>query len=116
MSPSDVSSNTQPGERKVKTLAIRLPLELHAQLGVIAQLRGSTVTDEIRAALTAHVASQASSPDLAGSATEMLEEIERDAASRREALSALFGQTEGTPPKARRSRSEPRPSTDEPAA
>ena len=38
-----------------KTLAIRLDLPLHAQLSVIAQLRGNTITDEIRQAIEHHV-------------------------------------------------------------
>ncbi len=89
-------------ERKVKTLAIRLDTELHAQLSVIAQLRDSTVTDEIRQALSAHVASQAENGDLAGSAGSMLEDIEREAAARRDALSALLGSNGAAPTAARR--------------
>ncbi len=91
-----------PEERKVKTLAIRLDPELHAQLSVIAQLRSSTITDEIREALAAHVAALASSNDLAGSAASMLDEIEREADARREALSTLFGSAEAKPKAARR--------------
>jgi len=80
-------------ERKVKTLAIRLDPELHAQLSVIAQLSGSTITDEIRDALSAHVANKAANGDLADAATDLLEEIERDAAARRDALAGLLNQT-----------------------
>ena len=88
MSPKDKATQ----ERKVKTLAIRLYPELHAHLSVIAQLSASTITDEIRDALSAHVATKASGEDLAGAAAELLEEIERDAATRREALAGLLGQ------------------------
>ena len=98
MSPKDKATQ----ERKVKTLAIRLDPELHAQLSVIAQLSGSTITDEIREALAAHVAALASSDDLAGSAASMLDEIEREADARREALSTLFGSAEAKPKAARR--------------
>lgn len=99
-----------PEQRKVKTLAIRLEPELHAQLSVIAQLRGSSLAEEIRTALSAHVASQATSTDLAGSAATLLEDIEREAAERREALTALLG----TPPEtstARRSGKRSAPNT-----
>lgn len=90
-----MSDKDKPTEtRKVKTLAIRLDPELHAQLSVIAQLSDSTITDEIREALHAHVAAKASSKDLAGAATELLEEIERDAAIRRDALAGLLGNTD----------------------
>ena len=39
----------------MKTLAIRLEEDLHAQLSVLAQLRESTITDEIRLALENHL-------------------------------------------------------------
>jgi predicted DNA-binding protein len=75
----------------VKTLAIRLEPELHAQLSLIAQLSGSTITDEIRAAIEAHIKSVKANPDLAGRADSVLEDIEREAAARREAIATLFG-------------------------
>lgn len=75
----------------VKTLAIRLEPDLHAQLSLIAQLRGSTITDEIRQAIEAHIAAIKASPDLASKADSVLEDIEREAASRREAIATMFG-------------------------
>ena len=104
-------------ERKVKTLAIRLDPELHAHLSVIAQLSGSTITDEIRDALSAHVATKASGEDLAGAAAELLEEIERDAADRREALAGLLGQpsAEATKP-ARRTNGRTKTTTEDNSA
>ena len=86
------AKDTPSEERKVKTLAIRLDPELHAQLSVIAQLSGSTITDEIRTAISTHVESKANNADLAGAAAELLEEIERDAAARRDALTGLLNQ------------------------
>ena len=77
----------------VKTLAIRLEPDTHAQLSLIAQLRGSTITDEIRAAVEAHITSAKSAPELAAQADNVLEEIEREASARREAIATLFGQT-----------------------
>lgn len=79
------------GRATVKTLAIRLEPELHAQLSLIAQLRGSTITDEIRAAIEAHIATIKSSPDLADKADGVLEDIEREATARRAAIATLFG-------------------------
>lgn len=75
----------------VKTLAIRLEPELHAQLSLIAQLTGSTITDEIRAALEAHIETVKANPDLSGRADSVLADIEREAAARRDAIAALFG-------------------------
>jgi predicted DNA-binding protein len=75
----------------VKTLAIRLEPDVHAQLSLIAQLRGSTITEEIRTAIEAHISAVKASPELAGRADAVLEDIERDAAARREAIATLFG-------------------------
>ena len=86
-----------PSGKGVKTLAIRLEPDLHAQLSLIAQLRASTITDEIRTAIEAHIAAVKASPDLAGRADSVLEDIEREAAARREAIATLFGTTEQEP-------------------
>ncbi|MGH3525454.1 MAG: hypothetical protein ACRDU4_22155 [Mycobacterium sp.] len=90
-----------PGRPGVKTIAIRLESDLHAQLSLIAQLRGSTITDEIRQAIETHVSSIKASPELAGKAEGLLSEIEREAIARREAIAALFGTTEPTTPPSR---------------
>jgi predicted transcriptional regulator len=77
----------------VKTLAIRLEDDLHAQLSVIAQLSELTVTDAIRQAIEQWIEQQRSTPELTGRAQSMLDEIERDAAQRRLAIATLFGET-----------------------
>lgn len=74
-----------------KTLAIRLDDDLHARLSVIAQLSGSTVTDEIRQAIESHIERKRSAGELSAKAGAVLEEIEREAAARRSAIAALFG-------------------------
>ena len=81
----------------VKTLAIRLEPDNHAQLSLIAQLRGSTITDEIRAAIEAHIIRARTAPDLVSRADSALEEIEREAFARRAALSSLFGDRPDAP-------------------
>jgi predicted DNA-binding protein len=90
-----------------KTLAIRLDLPLHAQLSAIAQLSGHTITDEIRMAIERHVEATRSDPALTAKADAVLDEIERDAATRREAIANLFGDRGTSEPAkpARRSRS-----------
>lgn len=85
------SEDSAPNGGKVKTLAIRLEPDVHAQLSLIAQLRSSTITDEIRQAIDSHIVATKSAPELANQADAVLEEIERDAASRREAIATLFG-------------------------
>ena len=75
----------------VKTLAVRLEPDVHTQLVLIAQLRSSTITDEIRKALAAHIAGIKENTDLASQAESAIAEIDREAAARREAIARLFG-------------------------
>ena len=91
------TTDSGPSRSSVKTLAIRLEPEQHATLSLIAQLRGSTITDEIRAALEAHIASVKATPELAAKAGGVLEDIERDALARRTAIATLFGSPEPEP-------------------
>ena len=88
MSITDTGSNAKAS---VKTLAIRLEPDLHAQLSLIAQLRDSTLTDEIRTAIEAHIALAKTAPELAAQADSVLETIEREAGTRRAAIATLFG-------------------------
>lgn len=81
-------------ERSTKTLAIRLDEELHAQLAVLAQLGGVTITDAIRQAIETYVQTQRSQGDLAQRASGVLDEIEREATARKSAIQALFGDEE----------------------
>ena len=90
----DTGSTTKAG---IKTLAIRLDLDLHAQLSLIAQLRGATITDEIRKALEAHITAAKTAPELAAQAGTVLDDIERDALARRNAIATLFGETTPAP-------------------
>lgn len=86
------ASETPPeGKPGVKTLAVRLDPALHVQLTLIAQLRGTTITDEIRSALTTHVAAAQESADLAAQADSVLAELERKTAEHRQAIAALVG-------------------------
>ena len=93
MSTMEPGTNQKAG---VKTLAIRLEPDRHAQLSLIAQLRGSTITDEIRQAIEAHIAAGMADPGLAAQAEGVLEDIEREAEARRAAIAALFGGTPAT--------------------
>jgi hypothetical protein len=75
----------------VKTLAIRLEEEQHAQLGMIAKLEELTVTDAIRQAIDQWIESKRSNPELQARAEAVLADIEQEAATRRGAISALLG-------------------------
>ena len=81
----------KPAGPGVKTLGIKLPDELHAQLVVIAGLDSMSLTDAIREAIDDYIERKRAEGDLAARAAQALEDIEREAAGRRRALEALFG-------------------------
>ncbi|MFJ2316794.1 hypothetical protein ACIOTN_08815 [Glutamicibacter sp. NPDC087661] len=85
----------------VKTLAIRLENDVHMQLTLIAQLKGSTITEEIRQAIAAHVVQAKASSDLVSQAESAMAEIEREAAARRDVLAQLFGASDKPRPQGR---------------
>ncbi len=74
----------------MKTLAIRLEEDQHAQLTMLAQLSETTVTDAIRQAIDQWIEQTGSNPKLQERAQAVLEEIEHDAATRRNALASLI--------------------------
>ncbi len=117
---SVLDNNGPTGRPGVKTLAIRLEPDLHAQLSLIAQLRGATITDEIKAALEAHITAAKSMPELTGRAEAVLADIERDATAKRAAIATLFGTTEHDPaataPQATAAAAAPSPGDPEPSA
>lgn len=103
------------GRTSVKTLAIRLEPDLHARLSIIAQLRGNTITDEIREAIDRHIEQVRSNPDLTAKADAVLDDIEREASTRRGAIAALFGSdsdSETTSPRGKRTTKRDAPSTE----
>ncbi|MGH2554567.1 MAG: hypothetical protein ACRDHO_02470 [Actinomycetota bacterium] len=84
----------------MKTMAIRVEEELHAQFVILAQLDGVPLTEELRLALEGHVARRRSEKGFAEKAQSVLEDIDRDARARRDAIQALFaekGTTEAVP-------------------
>lgn len=75
----------------MKTIAVRLDDELHARIGMLSKISGSTVTDTIRTAIENHLEVLASDPTITTKAKELTAEIDREAEAQREALKALFG-------------------------
>jgi len=74
----------------MKTLAIRLEEDRHAELSVLAQLAGRTITDEIREALVTYIESKKADPQLMSRAQGVLDDIERKAQERAAVISTLF--------------------------
>lgn len=84
---------SQPNGRGYKTLAVRLPDELHAQLVLIAGLGGLSLNDAIRQAVEELVDRKRGDGDLAAQAAKALEEMDQETATKRQALQALLGPT-----------------------
>lgn len=90
MSESAVPTANGLGYGPVKTLAVRLNESTRAQLDIIAQLNDRTVTDEIRLAIEAWIEKTKSDPSVLERAESVRAEIEREAATKREAIAAIF--------------------------
>ena len=78
-------------EQHTKTLAIRVEETLHAQLRIIAQLRETTITDEIRQAIETRIASAQNDPEIIARAQQARDELEREAATRSAAIAGFLG-------------------------
>lgn len=75
----------------VKTLGVKLDDNLHAQFSLVAQLDDLSLNDAVKKAVELYVETKQKAPDFAARAQAVLEEIEREAATRRGAIQALFG-------------------------
>lgn len=78
-------------EQHTKTLAIRVEETLHAQLRFIAQLRDTSITDEISQAIVTRIASAQDDPEIIARAKEARDELEREAAARSVAIAGFLG-------------------------
>jgi hypothetical protein len=96
ISTEEVAVMSQP-QGGVKTLAIRLEGDLHAQLSLVAQLDNLSLTDAIRKAIEEYIERKKAEPDFAARAAAMLDEIDREAQARRIQVEALFGKGETSP-------------------
>jgi len=81
----------------VRTLAIRITDGLRAQLDVLAQLNSRSLTEEIRIGLEAWVKTSKSDPRILDRAEAVRAEIEREANTKRDAISAIFGSAKSAP-------------------
>ena len=89
--PSGGRHDLDKQERHTKTLAIRVEETLHAQLRFIAQLRETSITDEIRQAIESRVASAQDDPEIINRAQQARDELEREAAARSAAIAGFLG-------------------------
>jgi hypothetical protein len=82
---------TERAEERYKTLGVRLGEEIHTQLSFIAQLKGTSITEEIRQSIEARVLASQDDPELIERAEAVRTQIEREAQARREAIAGFFG-------------------------
>ena len=87
---SDTTHADNVGYAPVRTLAVRLNEDVRAQLDIIAQLNDRTVSDEIRLAIEAWIEKTKSDPSVLERAQFVRDEIEREAATKRGAIAAIF--------------------------
>lgn len=102
--PASAASANGLGYGPIKPLAVRLNESTRTQLDIIAQLRDRNVTDEVRLAIDAWIEQAKADPALQQLAQTAREEIEREAAGKRDAIAAIFDATPApktlrTPPK-----------------
>lgn len=77
----------------MRTLAIRLEDEEHAQLQMIARLEDLSLTDALRQAIDLWISERRNNPELQARAAAILVDIDRDAANRRTAIEEIIGNT-----------------------
>lgn len=75
----------------MKTLAIRLDDDVANQLTIVAQLEGSSLVELVRQAVAQLLAAKRDDQQLGQRASDILAEIDQDAAARKAAIAALFG-------------------------
>jgi hypothetical protein len=91
-STEEESAMAEPKGRDYKTLAIQLTDEQHAQLLLIGQVEGGlSLKDLLKQAVAELIERKRAESDFAARAAGALEEIDREAAARRQAIQSLFG-------------------------
>ncbi|MCL2780002.1 MAG: DNA-binding protein [Actinomycetia bacterium] len=85
-----MSEDTQNAYR---VLSLRVDDNLRAQLEVLAQLNDRSVTEECRIALEQWITTSKTDPNILARAEQVKAEIERDAATKRNAIAAVLGAT-----------------------
>jgi predicted transcriptional regulator len=82
-------SSHDPGAQ-IRPLSVRMTEDVRAQLDIIAQLNNRSVTEEVRVALEDWIERSKSDPKVLQRAAAVKAEIEREAATKRGAIAAIF--------------------------
>lgn len=91
MSETTPTAGYPAASSPIRTLAVRITDDLRAQLDVIARLNDRSVTEEIRIALESWVETSKSDPKVLQRAETVRAEIGREAETKRNAISSIFG-------------------------
>ena len=89
----DPSGSLQPSAYRV--LSVRTSDATRAQLEVLAQLNNRSLTEETRIALERWVETSKSDPKVLQRAEQVRADIEREAATKRDAITAVLGTATG---------------------
>jgi hypothetical protein len=74
----------------IRPLSVRMTEDVRAQLDIIAQLNNRSVTEEVRVGLEDWILRSKSDPKVLERAAAVKAEIEREAATKRGAIAAIF--------------------------
>ena len=88
---TDGATNPETTGAHFRTIALRVEENLHTQLRFIAQLAGSSISEEIRQAIENRINSAQDDPELIARAQQAREEIEREANARKAAIAGFMG-------------------------
>ena len=89
--PLDGMPEPQEQAEQLKTIAVRVQEGLHAQLSFIAQLSGTSISEEIRRAIETRITAVRDDPELIARAEQVRDQIEREAAARTAAIAGFMG-------------------------
>lgn len=75
----------------MKTIAVRLDDDVMELLTVVSQLEETTIVEQIRQAVGSHLERKVQGGELASRAQAALDDIDREAEARKEAIGSLIG-------------------------
>jgi hypothetical protein len=91
----------------MKTIAARFDETLFEALALVANLEETSIVDQIRIAVEAHIARKLNDEGLAARVKTALDDIDREAEARKSAIGALIGEPRKTPAKGRSRKTPP---------
>jgi uncharacterized protein (DUF1778 family) len=87
----------EPKGSDVRTLAVRVSPDYHAQLSMVAQVDGMSLTDLMMKALDNHMAARREAPDFQAKAQQALEDAEAQMARTRAMLLGTLPESASPP-------------------